>query len=50
MKNNTPVDVTLSIKAKEVHEAMVTAAGTGGKIGFPKKYIGRKVLVIPLEE
>jgi len=45
------VRIITEIKAREVHEGKVTKFGNGGAhIIFSSKYIGKEVIIIPVED
>jgi putative transposon-encoded protein len=49
-KKSTLVEVMMKIKTAEVRRGKVTKFGTGGAhITFSNKYIGKEVIIIPVE-
>ena len=40
----------LEVEGKEVQKKTVTASGTSGHVYLPKMWIGKKVVVVLLEE
>ena len=46
----TPDTITLTDKIEIVYEKEITPLGTSGKIGAPRKYIGRRAYVIILKD
>ena len=44
------IRVGTEIKAREIHQGEVTGFGTGAHILFKKDYVGKAVLIIPIEK